>query len=173
MPDVVGLLKEEAYAFCCKPKKNEDGWTTDGMLGNSPAVLAVASVVSLSLISLLCLRCKKKSKTIHEVQQVYNTQIFENRNFGDSLHEEEADEQSDYQNITEAHTGTSADHTYVAPLPIAVYENENGAGVSQPQDVYVNITQERKSDDEDDYENSEFLKEQEEPDYVNENGEDT
>ncbi|CAJ1063433.1 uncharacterized protein si:dkey-183i3.6 [Xyrichtys novacula] len=164
MPDVVGLLKEEAYAFCCKPKKNEDGWTTD--------------------------------ETIHEVQQVYNTQIFqrggsrfavtksktvtrpnqitdENRNFGDSLHEEEADEQSDYQNITEAHTGTSADHTYVAPLPIAVYENENGAGVSQPQDVYVNITQERKSDDEDDYENSEFLKEQEEPDYVNENGEDT
>ncbi|XP_076607062.1 uncharacterized protein LOC143333026 isoform X2 [Chaetodon auriga] len=118
------------------------------MMGSSgllAAVLAVVSVVSLSLLSLLCLRCKRKSKIIHEEHQIYNPQTFQragsvfavtqsktvtrtNQITSASVETLEdfptADEQSDYQNISEAQTG-SPEHTYVAPLPISVYENED------------------------------------------------
>ncbi|XP_034539456.1 uncharacterized protein si:dkey-183i3.6 [Notolabrus celidotus] len=175
-----------------------------GMIGNSgvlTAVLAVVSVLSLSLLSLFCLRCKKKSKIIHEEHQIYNPDTFQrggsrfavirsktvtrasplSANPVESGHRFEEyphltdgnDDPSDYQNIGEAHTG-SAEHTYVAPLPITVYENENTkkqiTDMNQALDVYVNVPSFSVNDDEDDYENSQFLQEQEEPDYVNEDG---
>ncbi|XP_060912456.1 LAT2 domain-containing protein isoform X2 [Labrus mixtus] len=174
------------------------------MVGNfsvPAAVLTVASVLSLSLLSIFCLRCKKKSRSIHEEHQIYNPQMFqrggsrfavtqsktvtrtnqittpteETRNQFEEITTEEIDEQSNYGNITEAHTG-SAEHTYVAPLPIIIYENERSenriTGTNLSPDVYANVPP-SINDDDDDYENSEFLKgqeEEEEPDYVNENG---
>ncbi|XP_044077610.1 uncharacterized protein LOC122887945 isoform X2 [Siniperca chuatsi] len=170
-------------------------------------VVSVASVVALSLLSLLCLRCKKKSKIIHEEHQIYNPQTFqrggslfavtqsktvtrgnqitttteETRQEIEDFSSAAIDEQSDYQNVTEAQT-ESLEHTYVAPLPITVYENEQTVTDSlhalsnETPDVYANITSSPIKDDEDDYENSEFLgkiveeQEDDEPDYVNENG---
>ncbi|XP_065819130.1 LAT2 domain-containing protein isoform X3 [Labrus bergylta] len=167
-----GLLKEEAQIFlllCLKLERNEDSRTTEGMVGNfnvPAAVLTVMSVLSLSLLSIFCLRCKKKSRYIHEEHQIYNPQMLETRNQFEEIATEEIDEQSNYENITEAHTGCT-EHTYVAPLPIIIYENDwTETGTNLSSCVYGNV-----NDDDDDYENSEFLKEQEEeeePDYVNE-----
>ncbi|XP_070700016.1 uncharacterized protein [Pempheris klunzingeri] len=165
------------------------------MVGSSSPVaadLAVLSVVTLILLSLLCLRCKRKSKVIHEEHQIYNPQMFQR---GGSLfaviqsktvtrgsqiisttietHEDvspaEIDEASDYQNISDAQTG-SMEPTYVDPLPISVYENEElNKTTTETQGVYANITLPMKEDD-DDYVNSEFLglsvKEQEDEDIV-------
>uniref|UniRef100_UPI0037E77527 linker for activation of T-cells family member 2 n=1 Tax=Semicossyphus pulcher TaxID=241346 RepID=UPI0037E77527 len=176
------------------------------MIGNSSvlsAALTVVSVVSLSLLGLFCLRCKKKSKVIHEEHQIYNPETFQRggSRFAvtrsktvtranpiptttvesqDSYEEfpQDADD-DDYQNVTKdsasATTG-HVEHTYVAPLPVTVYENERRGerttDTTLTPDVYINIELSSTKDDDDDYENSEFLKEQEddEPDYVNENG---
>ncbi|XP_036974744.1 uncharacterized protein LOC119030898 isoform X2 [Acanthopagrus latus] len=170
------------------------------MLGNSSllaAVLTIVSVVALILLVLFCLRCKRKSKIIHEEHQIYNPQTFqregsmfavtrskavtranqittttvETRNEWNECSEAASDNQSGYGNIRDSHTG-SLEHTYVDPLPMSLYENDeqNKNRISDHDPgVYANIS----PDDEDDYENSEFLKQQEdeEPDYVNENGE--
>ncbi|XP_041656819.1 LAT2 domain-containing protein [Cheilinus undulatus] len=185
-------------AFVKKLKKNEDRRTTEGMIGNSSvlsAVLTVVSVLSLSLLALFCVRCKKKPKTIHEEHQIYNPQTFQRAgsrfavtrsktvtranqmtktpdDTGEQFEEftaESTDGPSDYMNIIDAFTGT-AEHTYVAPLPVAVYANDERneqTGSNLDPGDYENIQK-----DDDDYENSEFLKKQEdeEPDYVNENG---
>ncbi|XP_034406977.1 uncharacterized protein LOC117743248 isoform X3 [Cyclopterus lumpus] len=70
------------------------------------------------------------------------------------------EEQSNYENISNATTG-SLEHTYVAPLPISIYENEQRPRITdadQTPDVYANMhTSSSSKDDEDDYENSEFL----------------
>ncbi|XP_034406978.1 uncharacterized protein LOC117743248 isoform X4 [Cyclopterus lumpus] len=81
--------------------------------------------------------------------------------------------------VAAATTG-SLEHTYVAPLPISIYENEQRPRITdadQTPDVYANMhTSSSSKDDEDDYENSEFLDQvvqeqnDDEPDYVNENG---
>ncbi|KAF0038415.1 hypothetical protein F2P81_008899 [Scophthalmus maximus] len=140
------VLKEEAQLVLLLVK-NEGSWTTEGMSGNSSllaAVLTVVSVVSLSLLSLLCLRCKRKSKVIHEELQAYDLPTFE-------IPEESsaAYESSDYENVKQ--------------------------DAAQPPDVYANFIKSLQiKDDEDDYENSEFLEQtaqqsqDEEPDYVNE-----
>ncbi|XP_034406987.1 uncharacterized protein LOC117743248 isoform X12 [Cyclopterus lumpus] len=178
------------------------------MIGNSSllaAVLTVVSVMWLSLLSVLCLRCKKKSKVIHEEHQIYNPQMFQRggsvfavtrsktvtranqitstavetqRGFED-FSTAALEEQSNYENISNATTG-SLEHTYVAPLPISIYENEQRPRITdadQTPDVYANMhTSSSSKDDEDDYENSEFLDQvvqeqnDDEPDYVNENG---
>ncbi|XP_042354688.1 LAT2 domain-containing protein [Plectropomus leopardus] len=171
------------------------------------AVLTVVSVLSLSLMSVLCLRCKKKSKIIHEEHQIYDPQpqtflrggsmfavtqsktvtranqitsttVEIQENFED-LSTAANDEQSDYQNISDAQTG-GPEHTYVDPLPISVYENEKTGSrltdAGETPGVYENIiTSLAIKDDDDDYENSDFLgrvqeQEDDEPDYVNENG---
>ncbi|XP_041808568.1 LAT2 domain-containing protein [Chelmon rostratus] len=174
------------------------------MMGSSSllaAVLTVLSVASLSLLSLLCLRCKRKSKIIHEEHQIYNPQTFQragsvfavtqsktvtrtNQITSTTVETESedfsaADEQSDYQNISTAPTG-SPEHTYVAPLQISVYENEETKrrtpDADQTPGVYANLSSPPVNDDEDDYENSQFLDQvmhepdEDEPDYVNENG---
>ncbi|XP_034406981.1 uncharacterized protein LOC117743248 isoform X7 [Cyclopterus lumpus] len=159
------------------------------MIGNSSllaAVLTVVSVMWLSLLSVLCLRCKKKSKVIHEEHQIYNPQMFQRggsvfavtrsktvtranqitstavetqRGFED-FSTAALEEQSNYENISNATTG-SLEHTYVAPLPISIYENEQRPRITdadQTPDVYANMhTSSSSKDDEDDYENSEFL----------------
>ncbi|TKS83275.1 hypothetical protein D9C73_017385 [Collichthys lucidus] len=162
------------------------------------AVLTVVSVVSLSLLSLLCLRCKKKSMIIHEEHQIYNPQTFQRGGSVFAVTQskrvtrtnqipsttvevpEPFSPDDDYQNIEDvsynvgaAHTG-SPKHIYVAPLAMSVYENEqtNKGRTEDDQTlgVYANIN------DDDDYENAGFLnqvmeEEDNEPDYVNENGE--
>ncbi|XP_067350564.1 LAT2 domain-containing protein [Channa argus] len=172
--------------------------------------LAVASVVSLSLLSLFCLRCKRKSKIIHEEHQIYDPQTFQrggsvfavmqsktvtraNQITSTSVLNHEGhlpaatDDQSDYENVTESQTEADLEHTYVDPLPASVYVNEetqeSTAAAIQNPDIYVNIfTSLPIKDDDDDYENSDFLdheaqgkKEEQDdddyPDYVNENGE--
>ncbi|XP_070773646.1 uncharacterized protein [Enoplosus armatus] len=126
-----------------------------------------------------------QSKTVTRANQITSTTAETREEFED-FSCAAIDEQSDYQNITDvsycvaaAQTG-SLEHTYVAPLPITVYENEQIneriPDAAESLSVYANITSEPIKDDEDDYENSQFLveieKEQEddEPDYVNENG---
>ncbi|XP_037322966.2 LAT2 domain-containing protein isoform X1 [Pungitius pungitius] len=177
------------------------------MIGDSSplaAALGVVLVMGLSLLSVLCLRCKKKSKIIHEEHQIYNPQTFQRggsvfavtqsktvtrpnqitcaaaektEELGDFSTAAEMDDQSDYQNISNAQTG-SVEHTYVAPLADLVYENEPDATDADPG-VYANIqvpSPPSSTNEEDDYENTEFLEqvvqEQDdyEPDYVNEHG---
>ncbi|XP_026226722.1 uncharacterized protein si:dkey-183i3.6 isoform X2 [Anabas testudineus] len=182
-----------------------------GMIGNSSllaAVLTVASVVSLSLLSLLCLRCKRKSKIIHAEHQIYDPQTFQRggsvfavmqsktvtranqitstaiETYEEDFSPAATDDQSDYENVTD---GTDVDHMYVDPLPASLYANDQNqktiTGADQNPDVYANVyTSLTIKDDEDDYENSEFLdqgvqesaknqEDDDEPDYVNENGE--
>ncbi|XP_026183479.1 uncharacterized protein LOC113142634 isoform X2 [Mastacembelus armatus] len=172
------LLKEEA-AVVLLLQNNEGCHTTEGMIGNASllaAVLTVVSVVSLSVVSVLCLRCRRKSKIIHEEHQVYNPQTFEIQ----ELPQAEIDDQSDYENISDAQVGTHVEHTYVAPLPNSLYVNEEKSltDADQTPDVYANIITSLPiaEDDDDDYENAQFLdeavqeQEDDEPDYVNENG---
>ncbi|XP_040036937.2 uncharacterized protein LOC120821905 [Gasterosteus aculeatus] len=176
------------------------------MIGDSSplaAALGVVLVMGLSLLSVLCLRCKKKSKIIHEEHQIYNPQTFQRggsvfavtqsktvtrpnqitslaaetrEEFGD-LSTAEMDDQLDYQNISNAHTGC-AEHTYVAPLSEAVYENEQDTtDADADPGVYANVqvpSPPLSTYEDDDYENSEFLDQvveeqnDSDPDYVNE-----
>ncbi|XP_059207688.1 uncharacterized protein LOC131986646 isoform X1 [Centropristis striata] len=74
------------------------------------------------------------------------------------------------------------EHTYVDPIAISVYENDKQttrglSGADETPAVYGNIiTSLSIKEDDDDYENSDFLEqiaqeqEDDEPDYVNENG---
>ncbi|XP_026183478.1 uncharacterized protein LOC113142634 isoform X1 [Mastacembelus armatus] len=198
------LLKEEA-AVVLLLQNNEGCHTTEGMIGNASllaAVLTVVSVVSLSVVSVLCLRCRRKSKIIHEEHQVYNPQTFQREGsvFAvtqsktvtranqissttveiQELPQAEIDDQSDYENISDAQVGTHVEHTYVAPLPNSLYVNEEKSltDADQTPDVYANIITSLPiaEDDDDDYENAQFLdeavqeQEDDEPDYVNENG---
>ncbi|XP_056267760.1 LAT2 domain-containing protein isoform X1 [Pseudoliparis swirei] len=174
--------------------------------GSSPlaAVLTVVSVMCLSLLAVLCLRCKKKSKIIHEEHQIYNPQMFQRggsvfavtrsktvtranqitsitvetqEEFEDfSTATAALDEQPNYQNISNAETG-SVEHTYVAPLAISVYENEQCTIITdadQIPGVYANTHTSSSKEDEDDYENAEYLHQvvqeenDDEPEYVNE-----
>ncbi|XP_010792869.1 uncharacterized protein isoform X3 [Notothenia coriiceps] len=172
------------------------------MIGSSDVlVLTVGSVLSLSLLSALCLRCKKKSKIIHEEHQIYDPRTFQRGGSRFAVTESKTvtranqitsttvetqedfstaanDEQSDYQNVSDAQTG-NPEHTYVAPLPISAYINEltKERITDQNPAVYANVISSLPiKEDEDDYENSDFLdkiveeEEDNEPDYVNENG---
>ncbi|XP_034084917.1 uncharacterized protein LOC117554583 isoform X4 [Gymnodraco acuticeps] len=176
------------------------------MIGSSDVlVLTVGSVLSLSLLSVLCLRCKKKSKIIHEEHQIYDPRTFQRGGSRFAVTESKTvtranqitsttvetqedfedfstaanDEQSDYQNVSDAQTG-NPEHTYVAPLPMSAYINElmtKEIITDQNPAVYANVISSLQiKEDEDDYENSDFLdkiveeEEDNEPDYVNENG---
>ncbi|XP_053298197.1 LAT2 domain-containing protein isoform X1 [Pleuronectes platessa] len=166
------------------------------------AVLSMVSVVSLSLLSVLCICCKRKTKVIREEDHTYDLQTFQRGgsifavmqsrpvtrtnqipsttlDIQEEPSQDAADDQSDYENIkhvvTAAHHTGRLEHTYVSPIPNAVYGNdmvqkdENDA--DQTMGVYENFFQSLPIiDDEDDYENSEFLQQQEddELDYVNE-----
>ncbi|XP_040907989.1 uncharacterized protein LOC121191011 [Toxotes jaculatrix] len=175
------------------------------------AVLTVVSTVSLSLLFLLCMRCKRKSKVIHEGQQEYDPHTFRRGGsvfavtqsktvtranqinsatveIQEDFSPDSADDQSDYENIKEPDTPCNAapqtgslEHTYVAPLPNSVYENEKNEididEADQTQGVYANFIQSLPidDDDEDSYENAGYLEQvrqneedSDEPDYVNE-----
>ncbi|KAM9846766.1 uncharacterized protein ACBR49_010043 isoform 1-T1 [Aulostomus maculatus] len=171
------------------------------MIGNSSALaagLTIVSVVSLSLVSLLCLRCKRnsqkqskrKSKIIHEETQIYNAQIFQRAGSRFAVVQSKTVTEANQMRSTRVETTEeclpakysdvayqegSLDATYVSPLPLSVYENEDMAeriaGAVQAPSIYANI-QTALSVHEDDYENAEFLaqaqEENDEPDYVNE-----
>ncbi|XP_067464747.1 LAT2 domain-containing protein isoform X3 [Thunnus thynnus] len=175
-----------AHTCCClKYEKNEGNRTTEGntatrqirnlpfcMIENSNLLAAALTVASLMSLTLLCLRCKKKSKIIHEEIQIYNPQTFETTEDYEEFPSDAMDE-SDYQNITEAQTG-SPEHTYVAPLADSLYENEEmRKNANLAPSVYGNIDAFPDGGDDDDYENADFLElageeEDDEPDYVNE-----
>ncbi|XP_078142953.1 uncharacterized protein LOC139920075 [Centroberyx gerrardi] len=180
------------------------------MIGNSSllgAVLTLVSVASLSMLSLLCLWCKRKTKIIHEENQIYDPQTFQRGGSRFAVMRSKTvtrpnqippttieapvepaqiaqavnEEQPKYQNVTDAQM-ESFEPTYVAPLPISVYENiveieaEKNDADPNPS-VYENfITSLSINNDDDDYENSEFLdqvvkqEEDDEPDYVNADG---
>ncbi|XP_054610076.1 LAT2 domain-containing protein isoform X3 [Dunckerocampus dactyliophorus] len=157
--------------------RKESSWTTEGMLGISSAQFTVPMVVSLALLSLLCflcLRCKKKS--IPAETQIYNSQTFQcggsrfavmrsktvmkanqitpyacNEDFNPATHSEDAFPHGSWE------------HIYVAPLPTAVYENDiHPPLMLKDADPltgdYANVpVAAPKSEDDDDYENSDFL----------------
>ncbi|XP_074529124.1 uncharacterized protein LOC141792183 isoform X2 [Halichoeres trimaculatus] len=155
-------------------------------------VVSVLSLSLLSLFCLRCKKKSKIIHEENQIYnpQVYNPQTFQRggsrfaviqsktvtrtsritpvsvrtRDRVEEHQHDSNDDQSDYQNIGDAHTG-SADHTYVAPLPITVYENDKmekrRSDSNETPDVYVNVSPFPTKDDDDDYENSEFLKKQE------------
>ncbi|XP_076745497.1 uncharacterized protein LOC143420869 isoform X5 [Maylandia zebra] len=137
------------------------------MIGNSgplPAVLTVASVALLSLLTLLCLRCKRKPKIIQEDRQIYNPPTFETR---EPSEPPEEDEQSDYINIDVC---GSVERDYVNPISESLYVNEKtlNNGLDDIPGVYGNVFPSIElTNDDDDYENSDFLKDADEADYVN------
>ncbi|KAM4620675.1 uncharacterized protein ACJ7VT_007313 [Polymixia lowei] len=164
------------------------------------AILTLVSVALLSMPFLLCLKCKRKSKIIHEENQIYNPQTFQRGGSRFAVMQSKtvtspnqitrclplpptladapveptqiSEDVNDYQNVTDA----QKEPTYVAPLPILVYENieiaENKNDTDPNPSDYGNIfTSSSINNDDDDYENSDFLdqvlKQQDEPDYVN------
>lgn len=163
------------------------------------AALTVVSVVSLSLLTFLCLRCKKKSTIIHEEAQIYDPQIFQrggskfavmrsktvtrsNEMSSPSIEtrmdpsfQEDQTEDQDYENTGAHSVPSSLEHDYVAPIAVSLYENEKTRLPENDEipGVYGNVFPSLSITEDDDYENSEFLEQQEsdEPDYVNENGE--
>ncbi|XP_041864227.1 LAT2 domain-containing protein [Melanotaenia boesemani] len=166
-----------------------------GAFGLLAAVLTVVSVASLSLFTLFCLRCKKKEKIIHEEPQIYNPQIFQrggsqfavmrsktvtrSKQTSSTENAEHsprapAEEQADYQNITEFQTvDASLEHDYVAPIPVSVYENQKRSisDADPTPGIYGNVFPPMPTADDDDYENSAYLNqiaEADEPDYENE-----
>lgn len=87
------------------------------------------------------------------------------------------EEQPDYENIINPRIGI-ADHTYVAPLSVSLYANEEHEtkttdGVQTPG-VYANTLEASTHCEDEDYENTAYLnnianeEEDNEPDYVNE-----
>ncbi|KAM8899924.1 uncharacterized protein AB9W97_010117 isoform 5-T5 [Spinachia spinachia] len=110
------------------------------MIGDSSplaAALGVVLVTGLSLLSVLCLRCKNKSKIIHEEHQIYNLQTFQR---GGSVFA-----------VTQSKTVTRPNQI----TSVAADRREkfgDSATEMDDQPDYQNI-----SNEEDDYENSEFL----------------
>ncbi|XP_008299268.1 linker for activation of T-cells family member 2 [Stegastes partitus] len=154
-------------------------------------VLTVMSVASLSLMSLLCLRCRRKSKIKEVESQIYDPQTFQrggskfavvrsttvtraNQIMSTPVETPEEMESPAVQTLS-----SSLEHDYVAPIAISVYANEptevtmdeNDHSPSDYENVFPSI---QMTDDEDDYENTQFLdqvmgqQEDSEPDYVNE-----
>nr|XP_054587098.1 uncharacterized protein LOC129152533 [Nothobranchius furzeri] len=178
-------------------------WTSEEMTGDSSllaAVLTVVSVISLSLLSLLCLRCKKKSKIMLE-SQIYDPQIFQrggskfavirsktvtrgnliSSDTDETLEQSafqdgETEEQGDYLNITVPTVSSNLEHDYVAPIAVALYENQKNRTLDDEQTpgIYGNVFLSLSIEEDDDYENAAFLQQiDDEPDYVNENGKST
>ncbi|XP_056450569.1 uncharacterized protein LOC130385859 isoform X2 [Gadus chalcogrammus] len=163
---------------------------------NEGAVLMLVSSASLSMLCLLCLKCKKKSKIIQQESSIYDPQIFQregsrfavtrsktvtrpNQMKTQNQEETEARHSHISQSANEDYTFVIGDQegfeaTYVSPLPIAVYGNieeiKQAASASNLCD-YENILTASSINDDEDYENSEFLKNIEDltddPDYVN------
>ncbi|KAM9332195.1 uncharacterized protein KZ484_017358 isoform 2-T2 [Pholidichthys leucotaenia] len=137
------------------------------MTENSSVLAAVLTAVPLCLLTLLCLRCKRKPKIIHEENQIYNPQTFEAPEEDDY---QECEERGDYINITDITSSapasqsisSSLEHDYVAPIAASLYENDktiNGiVDDDQGPGVYGNVFPSLTiKEDEDDYENSQFL----------------
>ncbi|XP_069565710.1 uncharacterized protein [Brachyistius frenatus] len=162
-----------------------------GSSGLLAAVLLVGSVVSLSLLSLMCLRCKRKSKIIHEDVVIYDPQTFQRGGSKFAVTRSKTVTRTNQITPTTDETlevgflaqtvSMSPEHDYVAPIGLSVYENEKNIQritvADETPGIYGNVfTLPLTSNDEDDYENSEFLnqevnkQEDDEPDYVNENG---
>nr|XP_046265955.1 LAT2 domain-containing protein isoform X2 [Scatophagus argus] len=166
-------------------------------------VVSVLSLSLLSLLCLRCKRKSKiiqedhqiynqqtfqregsvfavtRSKTVTRVNQITSGGTTPREDFPAACVAAGADEQSDYGNITDERLMCAAAHTgcpeHTAPLPISLYENEEISAAAAPAGIYANIDAPSVKDDDDDYENSEFLDkavdpEDDEPDYVNENG---
>ncbi|KAG7217201.1 hypothetical protein INR49_027745 [Caranx melampygus] len=183
------VLKEEAeFVLLLLPLKNEaagplkhlnhdtEQQRAERMIGHFSvlaAVLTVAITLSLSLLSLLCVRCRRKSTN---VGKRIRCDTIKNRDIPEESSQDVIDDQGDYENVIQP--AESLEHTYVAPIPHALYENtqtETNVTDVDPG-VYANFIQSLPiKDDDDDYENSDFLEqaqqECEEPDYVNELGE--
>ncbi|XP_023117639.1 uncharacterized protein LOC111563007 isoform X2 [Amphiprion ocellaris] len=137
-------------------------------------VLTVVSVASLSLLSLLCLRCRRKSKIKEVERQIYDPQTFQRGgskfavmrsktvtriNQMTSTTPESPDE---FASPGDQTVSSSLEHDYVAPIAVSVYANEPIGGMmadyNQTPPDYENIFSSLPiADDEDDYENSQYL----------------
>ncbi|XP_054907229.1 uncharacterized protein LOC129373372 [Poeciliopsis prolifica] len=174
-----------------------------GDSGPLAAALSAAAVLSLSLLSLLCLRCRKKSTIIHAESQIYDPQVFQrggskfavvrSKQFinltranqmssietaGESALPDDQTEEQDYENVSDLQTNSSSlEPDYVAPIGETLYVNEKSSlpDAELNPGVYGNVFPSLLITEDDDYENTEFLEQQanDEPDYVNENGEST
>ncbi|MED6237864.1 hypothetical protein ATANTOWER_026347 [Ataeniobius toweri] len=171
-----------------------------GDLSLLAAVLTVVSVMSLSLLSLLCLRCRKKSTIIHEEAQIYDPQTFQRggskfavkssktvtnanqmsspsaKTSGYHTFQEDQTEEQDYQNVSGMKTlSSSLEHDYIDPIAGPFYGNGDNRlpAVDLNPGIYGNVFESMKvtevTEADNDYENVSVH--QDEPDYVNENGE--
>lgn len=146
--------------------------------------LVLVSLASLSVLCLLCLRCKMKPKTIQEEAPIYDPQIFQREGSRFAVTRSKTvtrPNQMTTQNpggcivrVSQSRISQDEDRcepTYVAPLPTVLYGNIIEESSASNVCDYENILTSLSNSDEDDYENSEFLKnlEDDEPDYVNTN----
>ncbi|CAL8365257.1 unnamed protein product [Lota lota] len=165
---------------------------------NEGVVLMLVSLASLCMLCLLCLKCKKKHTIIQQESSIYDPQIFQrggsrfavtrsktvtrpNQMTTQNQEGTEVRHSHISQAANEDYTFVIGDHegfeaTYVSPLSSAVYENieeiKEASSASNLCD-YENILTALSINDDDDYENYEFLKNIEDltddPDYVNAN----
>ncbi|MED6263648.1 hypothetical protein CHARACLAT_006621 [Characodon lateralis] len=179
--------------------KSRRGMISD--LSPLAAVLTVVLVISLSLLSLLCLRCRKKSTIIHEEAQIYDPQTFQRggskfavkssktvtnanqmsspsaKTSGYLAFQEDQTEEQDYQNVSVKTLSSSLEHDYIDPIACPLYGNGNNKlpAVDLNPGIYGNVfesmkvTESMEGTEDNDYEN--ISVHQDEPDYVNENGE--
>ncbi|XP_051793810.1 LAT2 domain-containing protein isoform X2 [Acanthochromis polyacanthus] len=153
-------------------------------------VLTVASVAFLSLLSLMCLRCKRKSKIKEVERQIYDPQTFQRGGSKFAVMQSKtvtrvnqmtsttAESPDEFATPGDQTVSSSLEHTYVAPIAVSVYANELIEDVTadnQTPPDYENVFSSLPiAEDEDDYENSQYLNqvkeqlEDSEPDYVNE-----
>ncbi|XP_038127888.1 LAT2 domain-containing protein isoform X7 [Cyprinodon tularosa] len=113
------------------------------------------------------------SDSLNNKEQLFSRDTPEENQFQDAQTEEQ-----DYENVSGLQTiSSSLEHDYVAPIAVSLYENEKShlAEAEQNPGLYGNVFPSLSITEDDDYENAEFLEQQEsdEPDYVNENGEST
>ncbi|XP_038127884.1 LAT2 domain-containing protein isoform X4 [Cyprinodon tularosa] len=109
---------------------------------------------------------------LNNKEQLFSRDTPEENQFQDAQTEEQ-----DYENVSVQTISSSLEHDYVAPIAVSLYENEKShlAEAEQNPGLYGNVFPSLSITEDDDYENAEFLEQQEsdEPDYVNENGEST
>ncbi|XP_038127883.1 LAT2 domain-containing protein isoform X3 [Cyprinodon tularosa] len=112
------------------------------------------------------------SDSLNNKEQLFSRDTPEENQFQDAQTEEQ-----DYENVSVQTISSSLEHDYVAPIAVSLYENEKShlAEAEQNPGLYGNVFPSLSITEDDDYENAEFLEQQEsdEPDYVNENGEST
>ncbi|MEQ2277161.1 hypothetical protein XENORESO_021116, partial [Xenotaenia resolanae] len=110
----------------------------------------------------------KSSKTVTNANQMSSPS---EKTSGYLAFQEDQTEEQDYQNVSVKTLSSSLEHDYIDPIDGPLYGNgkNRSPAVDLNPGLYGNILQSMEVTEDNDYEN--ISVHQEEPDYVNENGE--